>query len=177
MSVWVFIAVGGGLLFFVWLGWLARTVPTRIAENAESRFDINWSRLVTWGFTLLFTCLPFLTLVTVNRLNGTLKWSLVADSPDLLFMAVVVPSIAWNNIREFREEVDGVYLSGFAVSFIVMAMCSAILYGIHSVTLLTEDLEPIRRGLLNITIGLSLMGAAAATTTEWIMARSEGRNP
>lgn len=89
------------------------------------------NRLVRWfTYNLGFALLPLIASITLRALNGSLNAQAVANSPEILFFALMVSATAMGDISEFSVPVGwDLRFRVFWSCLLLGAVWSAILYG------------------------------------------------
>lgn len=91
----------------------------------------------------------------------------------MLFVTIIVPVTAWNDVREHktRDEVSG--WNGIQIALMISTVLGAILYGVHAQSLVTSDPVEIRLRLYEISKWILLVTLFGSTVIECMLAHAE----
>jgi hypothetical protein len=135
---------------------------------------MNTARLKTWALVLVFSVLPLAVTLLLHYLHGwTSLEKVCANAPEMLFVTIIVPITAWNDVRvhKTKDEVSG--WNGMQIALIVCSVLGAILYGIHADSLVQGDPYQKRQRLYSISKWFFLFSLIGTTFIECMLAHAE----
>ncbi len=134
-------------------------------------------RLLRWfTFNVVFALFPLITAILFRKLAGKLTPDDIAQSPEILFFALMISATALGDLSEVIPSVGlDALLGALAAILLIGSIFSAILYGgllYNSIM----DTDPIFRArLLNYSIFLAVSLFGVSTLTEVMLGRIAGK--
>lgn len=132
-------------------------------------------RMIRWiTYNLAFALLPLLAAVTMQMLNGTLTTQFVANSPELLFFALMVSATAMGDISEITTAIGEDIRIRISWSCLFFgAVWSAILYGaLLYDSIIGPNSASFQQRLLTLSIFVATLLFIVSTFVEVILART-----
>jgi hypothetical protein len=134
-------------------------------------------RLVRWfTYNLIFALLPLCAAVLLRALAGKLSTDAIANSPEILFFAIMVSATAMGDLSEVTAPIDrDLILKVLQAILLIGAIWAAVLYG----TLLYDSIigpgsPSFRLGLLQVSAGLAVSLFLFSTVTQVLLGKIEG---
>lgn len=131
-------------------------------------------RLIRWiTYNFAFALLPLVVASIMHSLNGTLTTQFFANSPEILFFALMVSATALGDLSEVRVSIGKDLLLQVSSSCLLLGtVVSAILYGalLHD-SIVGPNSVSFQGNLLNLAIIVAVMSFVASTTVEVLLGR------
>lgn len=136
-------------------------------------------RLVRWfTYNVIFALLPLGTMLLLRALAGKLTVAAVAESPEILFFALMINATAVGDLTEITTHLGGWDLTFriFGSALLLGAVCSAILYGcLVYDSVVGPGSATFRAQLLSVSIWLAIVFFVLSTIVEALIGRIEGK--
>lgn len=133
-------------------------------------------RLIRWfTYNLLFALLPLCAAILLHALAGRLTTEALANSPEILFFAIMVSATAMGDLSDITGILGwDILLRIIASTLLIGAIFSAILYGSFLYdTIIGPGSLVFRARLFRISIWLSIVLFVLGTLVEILVARIE----
>jgi hypothetical protein len=134
-------------------------------------------RLIRWfTYNLLFALLPLFAALFLRSLADKLTGEIVANSPEILFFALMVSATAMGDLSGIATPVGwDVTLKILGSALLLGAVWSAILYGcLLYDSIIGPGSIAFRSQLFKVAVGLAIGLFLLSTTVEVILGRIEG---
>ena len=132
------------------------------------------TRLIRWfTFNVSFALIPLVCALFLRHMINGLTWQDVADSPEILFFALIISSTALGDISDMRKQVgNDLKFQIFWSALLLGAIFSAILYGSFLYDkLAAHQSRAFRDNLMKVSILLSASLLACSTLVESLIGR------
>lgn len=132
------------------------------------------NRLVKWGlFTILFAFIPIAISLLLTYLTGSSK-NLCDYNTEVLFFTIMISSTSLSNIIGLNSKVKDFILTIFIGFFILLVLCSSIIYG----SLLYGEMTKFATSLFKERIFyisgiLALISGVLGTVIQVMLSRTE----
>ena len=131
-------------------------------------------RLLRWAFTVIVASVPFLTTVMVVWLFESLTWSLLTKRSQLLFLPIVLGANALADYLAAPPRSTSWIVYGVTLLTALMALSSAVLYGIHFAGMNISDPENLNLpGFFHAAITMTLCSIVATTIIQARLSQAE----
>lgn len=130
--------------------------------------------LVRWvTYNLAFALIPLIAAVTLRALNGTLTTQAVANSPEILFLSLMVSATAVGDISEIVVPIGwDLRFRVFSSCLLLGAIWSAILYGgLLYDTIIGPGSPSFQSRLLTLSIITATVLCLVSTIVEALLGR------
>jgi len=134
------------------------------------------NRLIRWiTFDIVFALIPFIIIVVLRALMGSLSAEKLSDSPEILFFAIMVCGTATGDLYGIADPLGWDNLLKVLFSLMLLgAVFSAILYGSFLYnTIIGPDSPLFKENLFHVSIYMTSSLAILAFLTEFLIARVE----
>ena len=129
-------------------------------------------RLVRWfTFNIAFALLPLGAAILIRSLSGKLTREALANSPEILFFALMISATAVGDLLAVpKPEDNGIVFQILWSALLLGAVFAALLYGVFLyVSIMNPAASDFRVGLWGVSVWLAVTFAIVSTLAEaWI---------
>lgn len=133
-------------------------------------------RLIRWiTFDIVFALIPFILILVLRFLTGSLSVQTLSSSPEILFFAIMVSATATGDLYGLADPLGWDVQLRILFSFMLFgAVFSAILYGSFLYDTIIGSISPVfKENLFRLSIFLTSALAILAFLAEILIARIE----
>jgi hypothetical protein len=151
-------------------------IPTTNNQTGAAR-DVG-NKLFRWiVFNLVLALFPLGATLFVHSLTGKLTYTVLVNSPEILFLALTVSATALRDLYEsapfLRKEM--IYNVLYYALFLGLIM-SAVFYGLFILdSIINPDTPGLRAALLKYSIALTLLLSSCSAITVVLLSRIEAK--
>ncbi len=135
-----------------------------------------YNRILRWlTFDFIFALFPFIFTVLLRYLMGTLSIDHLAESPEILFFAIMVSATATGDLHAIATPVgwDNLLRSLYSITLLGAVFCS-VLYGTFLYdTLMGSNSLDFRQNLFDLSIAITIAMTLISFVVEVLIARIE----
>jgi len=147
------------------------------AEGFDVQTALTSDRLKNWWWVLFVAAIPYMATLIVRAVHAELSLYFILSAPELLFITIVVPVRAWNDVRIYKNETNDTGWSGVKRVLIGTTILGSGAYFLLRQGLITGAGSSFRFRMMFLVFGLVLFTLVVTTFIECMLAHAEYTPP